>query len=114
MDENEEVRGAVSAYLETKGFEIRKSAHSDHNHIWTRKSFGGREGVDIPIKIKGSTILLCRGAVSWNLYHPESLPEIAAILGLCHIAEADCIDCALPVIAKNSRRNDVQKSIYVD
>ena len=112
-DENKEVREVVSAFLETKDIEILENAHGDYNHIWTKKCFGDRKSVDIPIKIKGSTILLCRGAVSWNLYHPESLPEIAAILGLCHIAETDCVNCALPIIAKNSRRNDAQ-SIYVD
>lgn len=112
-DEIKEVREVVSAYLETKGFEILENAHHDYNHIWTKKCFGDRKSVDIPITIKGSTILLCHGAVGWNLHHPESLPEIAAILTLCHVAETDCANCALPIIAKNSRRNDAQ-SIYVD
>ena len=88
----------VSEYLRERGFNIGSGLPDE---IWTRKK------VDIRAMIVGTDIALCKSIppsrkIAIDLYQPNSLQEIAAILYICHGVWGDCTRCAIPTMKKQN------------
>lgn len=92
----------VSEYLRERGFAISEGPDDE---IWTKKEIHKK------ILIRGTTIILCKPPahpampgkqITIDLYQPDSLQEIAAILYVCHGIWGDCGRCTIPTIKKKN------------
>jgi hypothetical protein len=88
-----ELRQAVAEYLKSAGFEIIREepecliVSKLGRDIWHY----GHSSVVIK-----DAIYICGGNIRMNIRNPNSLPETAAILNLCYLADNRCGNCAMP------------------